>query len=207
MAKIVLLPGASGQTTFWQPLIDLLPSKYEKQIIAYPGFGNVLKNDDLKNFDDLQELVIHQINQKSILIAQSMGGIFAVKKTLERPDLIQGLVLIATSGEINLTPFDVQDWRTEYQQYYPQYPDWFMTNQVDYEEFLAQINVPILLIWGDCDPISPVAVGKHLQNQFKDAHLNIIQGGDHMLAEAHADEVALLIQDYLLNNPYIGMEI
>ena len=52
-----------------------------------------------------------------------------------------------------------------------------------------------------------MAVGKHLQNQFKDAHLNIIQDGDHMLAEAHADEVALLIQDYLLNNPHIGMEI
>lgn len=197
MAKIVLLPGASGQTTFWQPLIDLLPSKYEKQIIAYPGFGNVLKNDDLKNFDDLQELVIHQINQKSILIAQSMGGIFAVKKTLERPDLIQGLVLIATSGGINLTPFNVQDWRTEYQQYYPQYPDWFMTNQVDYEEFLAQINVPILLIWGDCDPISPISVGQYLHSKLKNATLYIIEGGKHDLAEKHADQVSAHINQFL----------
>lgn len=197
MAKIVLLPGASGQTTFWQPLIDLLPSKYEKQIIAYPGFGNVLKNDNLKNFDDLQELVIHQINQKSILIAQSMGGIFAIKKTLERPDLIQGLVLIATSGGINLTPFDVQDWRTEYQQYYPRYPDWFMTSQVDYEDFLAQINVPILLIWGDCDAISPISVGQYLHSKFKNATLHVIEGGKHDLAEKYADQISVHINQFL----------
>ena len=205
--QLLFLPGASGNTSFWYPLIQYLKTSYSHKIIAYPGFGDTPVQPEIQSFETLTEYVLNQIEEPSILIAQSMGGIFAVAATLKKPDLIKGLVLIATSGGINLEPFHARDWRQDYQQQYEDYSDWFMRTKVNYETLLSEIQLNILLIWGDCDPISPVAVGKHLQNQFKDAHLNIIQGGDHMLAEAHADEVALLIQDYLLNNPHIGMEI
>ena len=80
MEKIVFLPGASGNLDFWKPLIEFLPEKYEKQIIGYPGFGNIAEDTSLKNFSDLEEYVTGKINSESILIAQSMGGIFAVNK-------------------------------------------------------------------------------------------------------------------------------
>ena len=50
MKKLIFLPGASGSVDFWQPLIDLLPTQHEKQIIAYPGFGGYAKNQDIQNF-------------------------------------------------------------------------------------------------------------------------------------------------------------
>ena len=109
MSNLVFLPGALGNTQFWNPLIAQLPEHYTKQVIAYPSFHGMAAHPDINSFDDLTNYVVAQIQQPSILIAQSMGGIFAIATTLKKTDLVKGLVLIATSGGINLDPFLVQD--------------------------------------------------------------------------------------------------
>ena len=55
----------------------------------------------------------------------------------------------------------------------------------------------MLLLWGDHDPISPIAVGEYLQQQFLNARLAIIPKGDHLFAETRAVEVAPHVYDYL----------
>ncbi|BBQ47859.1 alpha/beta fold hydrolase [Acinetobacter pittii] len=197
MNNLIFLPGASGSTTFWHPLIEKLPQQYRTKIIGYPGFGDTPESLEVKSFEDLTNYVVDQINEESIIVAQSMGGIFAVAAALQKPQLVKGLVLIATSGGINLKRFNVQDWREAYRQTFLKYPDWFITTNANYEEFLSDINVEILLIWGDQDPVSPVEVGTYLNQIFKNSRLHIVKGGDHQLAEKHADEVATQIKDYL----------
>ncbi|WP_151798832.1 alpha/beta fold hydrolase [Acinetobacter calcoaceticus] len=197
MNKLIFLPGASGSTTFWHPLIERLPHHYHTKTIGYPGFGDTPESVEVKNFKDLTNYVVDQINNDSVIIAQSMGGIFAVAAALQKPQLVKGLVLIATSGGIDLSPFNVQDWREAYSQTFLKYPDWFTTTKVNYEKFLAEIDIDVLLIWGDQDPVSPVEVGTYLNQIFKNSRLNIVKGGDHQLAEKYADEVASQIKDYL----------
>lgn len=197
MNNLIFLPGASGSTTFWQPLIEKLPQQYHTKIIGYPGFGDTPESVEVKNFEDLTNYVLNQINDESVIIAQSMGGIFAVAAALQRPQLVKGLILIATSGGINLERFNVQDWREAYRQAFFKYPDWFVTTNINYEEFLSDISVETLLIWGDQDSVSPVEVGTHLNQIFKSSTLHIVKGGDHQLAEKYADEVAIQIKDYL----------
>jgi pimeloyl-ACP methyl ester carboxylesterase len=195
--NLVFLAGASGNTQFWNPLIEQLPNNYTKQVIAYPGFHGTAAYPDIHSFDDLSNYVVAQIQQPSILIAQSMGGIFAIAATLQKTDLIKGLVLIATSGGINLERFKVQDWRQLYRQEYLESPDWFVTTKVDYEEFLSTIEIETLLIWGDQDPVSPIEVGQYLNQILKKSKLYIVEGGDHGLAKQDADEVAIQINAYL----------
>lgn len=105
--------------------------------------------------------------------------------------------MIATSGGINLDLFLVQDWRQAYQQEYLQYPDWFVTEKVDYEAQLAHIQQQVLLLWGDQDLISPVAVGQHLHHLFQKSQLHIIQGGEHDFAEQYVNEVTIYINDFI----------
>ena len=195
--NLIFLAGASGNTQFWNPLIEQLPNNYTKQVIAYPGFHGAAAHPDIHSFDDLSNYVVAQIQQPSILIAQSMGGIFAIAATLQKTDLIKGLVLIATSGGINLERFKVQDWRQLYRQEYLESPDWFVTTKVDYEEFLSTIEIETLLIWGDQDPVSPIEVGQYLNQILKKSKLYIVEGGDHGLAKQDADEVAIQINAYL----------
>ena len=197
MNNLVFLAGASGNTQFWNPLIAQLPEHYTKQVIAYPSFHGMAAHPDINSFDDLTNYVVAQIQQPSILIAQSMGGIFAIATTLKKTDLVKGLVLIATSGGINLDLFLVQDWRQAYQQEYLQYPDWFVTAKVDYEAQLAHIQQQVLLLWGDQDLISPVAVGQHLHHLFQKSQLHIIQGGEHDFAEQYVNEVTIYINDFI----------
>ena len=197
MTNLVFLPGASGNTAFWHPLVEKLPQRYRIKIIGYPGFGDTPESLEVKSFEDLTNYVVDQINEESVIIAQSMGGIFSVAAALQKPQLVKGMVLIATSGGIDLSTFNVQDWREAYRQEYLKYPDWFITTGANYEEFLPNINVDTLLIWGDHDPVSPVEVGLHLNQIFKNSRLHIVKGGDHQLAEKYVDEVADQIKDYL----------
>lgn len=197
MKNLVFLAGASGNTQFWNPLIAQLPTNYTKQVIAYPGFHGVATDSDINSFDDLSNYVLAQIQQPSILIAQSMGGIFAIAAALQKSHLVKGLVLIATSGGINLDRFQVQDWRQFYQQEYIEYPDWFVTTKVDYERYLPDVEIETLLIWGNQDPISPIEVGQYLNQILQKSELYIVEGGDHQLAEQCADEVGIQINDYL----------
>lgn len=197
--NLVFLPGASGNTQFWNPLIAQLPNHYTTQVIAYPGFHGMATDPDIHSFNDLSNYVIAQIQQPSILIAQSMGGIFAIAAVLQKTELVKGLILIATSGGINLDRFEVQDWRQFYRQEYVEYPDWFVTTKVDYEQSLSDIEVSTLLIWGDQDPISPIEVGEYLNQLLQKSKLYIVEGGDHQLAEKYAEQVAIQINDYLKN--------
>ncbi|WP_433847911.1 alpha/beta fold hydrolase [Acinetobacter proteolyticus] len=199
MNHLVFLAGASGNTQFWNPLTEQLPTSYTKQVVAYPGFHGVESDPDIHSFDDLSNYVLAQIQQPSILIAQSMGGIFAIAAALQKTDLVKGLILIATSGGINLDRFQVQDWRQFYRQEYVEYPDWFVTTKVDYEQSLSDIEVDTLLIWGNQDPISPIEVGQYLNQILQKSKLYIVDGGDHQLAEKYAEEVVIQINDYLKN--------
>ena len=62
---------------------------------------------------------------------------------------------------------------------------------------MERIAAPTLLIWGDKDAVSPVAVGEHLAGRLPHARLEIIPGGDHDVASTHADPVARLIAKHL----------
>jgi pimeloyl-ACP methyl ester carboxylesterase len=57
--------------------------------------------------------------------------------------------------------------------------------------------MPVLFLWGDADPISPVKVGEKLAALLPHANLHIFAGADHDLAYTHAAEVAALIDQHL----------
>ena len=193
--NLIFLPGASGNTAFWQPIIQRLQDN-STMVVAYPSFGDYPDDVDVQNFEDLQDYVLNQIQQPSVVVAQSMDGIFAVQAALQKPEQVQALVLVATSGGIDLSFFQVADWREDYQQSFT-VPDWFVQHQSDLTDSLERIQCPVLLIWGDVDPISPVAVGQSLHRQIPHAELHIVSQGQHDLAYVHAAHVAQLIQNFL----------
>ncbi|MCS3527689.1 alpha/beta fold hydrolase [Acinetobacter johnsonii] len=194
--NLIFLPGASGNTAFWQPVIQHLPQDDSTMVVAYPSFGGYPDDVDIQSFEGLQDDILNQIQQPSVVVAQSMGGIFAVQAALKKPEQVQALVLVATSGGIDLSPFQLADWREDYQQSFT-VPDWFVQHQSDLTDSLERIQCPVLLIWGDVDPISPVAVGQFLHRQIPHAELHIVSQGQHDLAYVHAEHVTQLIQNFL----------
>jgi pimeloyl-ACP methyl ester carboxylesterase len=133
----------------------------------------------------------------STLVAQSMGGIVAVRVALRQPAKVRRLVLVATSGGVDVERLGGADWRTDYMAGYPAAAPWIVEDRSDHSTDIPTITAPTLLLWGDSDPISPIAVGEHLASLLPRGTLRVVVGGTHSLALDHAEEVANHINKHL----------
>jgi pimeloyl-ACP methyl ester carboxylesterase len=194
---LIFLPGASGNTNFWRPVAGELRHPGARRFLAWPGLGGVPAEPNVHGIADLVERVVRQITTPVALLAQSMGGIVAVRAALERPDLVRHLVLSVTSGGIDVARLGAQDWRPAFRENNPGLPGWFLDEREDLTERIQTIAIPVLLLWGDADPISPVAVGRRLAELFPDAELVVIPGGTHDLVLERAKDVAPHIDRHL----------
>lgn len=199
-SKLLFLPGALGRTQFWEPAANLLAHPAAKIHVGWPGFGATPPDPSIHGIDDLVAKVVAQIDQPTALIAQSMGGVIAMRAALEKPDLVTHLVLAATSGGVDVARLGGKNWQQPFHEANPLLPRWFSTYQEDLSQRLSQVRIPTLLLWGDADPISPVSVGHRLASLLPFAQLQIIAGGDHGLAETHATAIAPLIDAHLSTN-------
>jgi pimeloyl-ACP methyl ester carboxylesterase len=189
----------SGDGQFWRPVAERLP-ECEKILMDLPGAGNVPAVPTVRSFDDLVALAMTHMDRPVDLVAQSMGGVVAIRAALQRPQAVRRLVLTATSAGVNTEAFTRHEWRNEYRQAYPRAAEWITAYRVDLTEQLRRLHIPTLLMWSDADPISPVAVGEHLASLLPDARLVVVHGGDHMFARDRAAEVASHVERHLFSN-------
>jgi pimeloyl-ACP methyl ester carboxylesterase len=121
----------------------------------------------------------------------------ALRVALRNPDKVRRLVLTATSGGVDVADLARFDWRASYRNEYPSAAAWITETRVDLTARIRDIGCPMLLLWGDADPISPVAVGERLLALARDARLQVVAGGQHDLAQVHAASLAPLVAGFL----------
>jgi len=195
---LLFLPGAAGNMQLWQPVSDGLRHPGRREFITWPGFGGVPPEPEVDGIDDLVARVVRAMTGPVDILAQSMGGTIAIRAALQKPALVRHLVLSVTSGGIDLAALGAADWRPMYRANNPDLPDWFITERADLTARLQELTMPVLLLWGDSDPISPVAVGHRLAELLPRAELVIIKEGTHDLAFERAGEIIPYIEKHLL---------
>jgi pimeloyl-ACP methyl ester carboxylesterase len=198
---LMFLPGASGNVQFWKLVSEKLHHPGARRFVAWPGFGGAPADAGVRGIDDLVARVVRDITGPVALLAQSMGGVIAMRAALEKPSLVRHLVLSVTSGGIDVASLGAADWRPSFRARNPGVPRWFIDERTDERtdltDRLSEISIPALLLWGDADPISPVAVGRRLAQLLPRAELIVFAGGTHDLVLERADEVAPHIERYL----------
>jgi len=197
MSRVLFLPGAGGSPDFWKPVGARLPAEWPKEYFGWPGLGDQPHDPAVNGMDDLVRLVAAKMDNPVDLVAQSMGGIIAARLAIERPDRVRRLVLTVTSGGVNMPGFGASDWRSDYRRSFPRAAEWITASHSSPDLPVDKIVAPTLLIWGDADPISPVAVGRHLQERIPRSRLYVVPSGDHDLAKTHAELVASLMEGHL----------
>jgi pimeloyl-ACP methyl ester carboxylesterase len=196
MFKTLFLPGAGGSASFWKPLAH--HAQLEGVFFAWPGLGAEPPTPGINSIDDLIDLVAAEITEPVNIVAQSMGGFIAIKLALTHPNLVKCLVLAVTSGGVPVIDLGGSDWRSNYSAAFPRAASWIADPVADLSDQIPSIEVPTLLLWGDADPISPVAVGKRLLALLPNARLCVFSGADHDLAQTHLDEVAIEVKRHLM---------
>jgi len=201
MPELVFLPGAGGSAAFWRPVAAKLAELGPVHLFGWPGFGDVPADPGIHSLDDLFQWFLRRLPKgPSHVIAQSMGGILAVRLALEHPDRVASLVLVATSGGVNLRRFGAADWRPDYVSELPRVPRWFVKDRTDFTDRLGEIRVPTLLVWSDSDALSPLAVSHFLAERIPNAHEVTVSGGSHAFANERSVEVAALIRASVLGS-------
>jgi pimeloyl-ACP methyl ester carboxylesterase len=105
--------------------------------------------------------------------------------------------LVVTSGGVDMAGLGAADWRADYRRSFPRAAEWITEARSSSGLPVENIAAPTLLIWGDADAISPVAVGRHLKSRLANAQLHIVPGGGHDLAQKQPELVASLIAKHL----------
>lgn len=197
MTRLLFLPGAGGSAGFWDPVADRMQEHWDRRLLAWPGLGEEPPRAEVRGIDDLVRLTLENIGDGADLIAQSMGGLVAIKAALAAGGRVRRLVLCATSGGLPVEALGAADWRADYRRDFPAAAAWITEAREDLTGRLGELDVRTLLLWGDSDPISPVAVGERLLTLLPDAKLHVVKGAGHDLARTHAGEAAFWIQDHL----------
>jgi len=194
---VIFLPGALGAAEFWHPVGAMLPVSWEKVYLRWPGIGSQEADPDVRGFDDLVRLVERDLDGPSDLVAQSIGGVVAIRVALRNPDKVRRLVLVATSGGVDVGRLGGTEWRDNYRRNNPGADEWVTRDRSDHTAEIGSISAPTLLLWGDSDPISPLAVGEYLDSLLPNAQLHVIPKGTHSLAVERAQEIAPIITAHL----------
>ncbi|MDE1570396.1 alpha/beta fold hydrolase [Aquabacter sp. P-9] len=194
--KTLFLPGASGAASFWRAAAEA--AGVEGVFLSWPGLGAEPPAPGIGGLDDLVALAAREITEPVVLIAQSMGGVVAIRLALAFPHLVKGLVLAVTSGGVPVADLGGSDWRPAYFAAFPNAARWIADPVPDLSAQIPAISAPALLLWGDADPISPVAVGARLAALLPQARLRVLAGGDHDLAQTHASMVGQEIKAHLM---------
>jgi pimeloyl-ACP methyl ester carboxylesterase len=193
--KTLFLPGAGASASFWKPVAER--AGLDSVLLAWPGLGNEPADPGVNGIDDLVAMVLNRMDPPVNIVAQSMGGLVAIKAALAAPGKVKRLVLTATSAGVPVADLGGSDWRADYYRAYPRAARWIGEPVGDLSARIRTIEAPTLLLWGGSDPISPVAVGDRLRTLLPDATLHIIPDADHDLAQTHAALVADLILRHL----------
>ncbi len=195
--KILFIPGVGADPNFWRPMAWCLSRPRGDIHLTLPGLGDQPHDPAVQSFDDLIRHAQRHVGPREgpvDIVAQSMGGAVALQLALRRPAYVRRLVLVATSGGLDVTALGGQDWRPDYARNFPRAANWVREASLDYSADLSCVTQPILLLWGDADPISPLAVGERLQSLLPNAQLHVIAGGTHSMALNRANEIAPLIR-------------
>jgi pimeloyl-ACP methyl ester carboxylesterase len=197
-SRLFFLPGAGADSGFSRGVGDRLAARSDKVYFGWPGLGHQPPRPDVTSLDDLVRLVEAALDARQVdLLAQSMGGLIAMLVTLKHPAKVRRLVLSVTAAGVPMARLGASDWHGSYYREYPGAASWLRDIRANLSSELPRVTQPVLLLWGDKDPISPVSVGEYLLGLLPKARLHIVRGGEHDLVEARADEVVPVIERHL----------
>lgn len=194
---LVILPGAGGRLDLLRPIGERLARRRTTLLCEYPGIGDAAPDPSLQSLSDLQAHVLRDLPERFDMVAKSMGGVLALRTALEQPERVRKLVLLATSGGVNVAALGGIDWRDTFRRLQPSSPSWFIDDRTDVTAELSRVTQPTLLIFGDADLIAPVRVGHFLRSKLPDARLELIPDGTHDLEAEFPDLIASLIEAHL----------
>jgi pimeloyl-ACP methyl ester carboxylesterase len=210
---LVLLHGAGGNLYHWPPGLRRLPG-HDVYALDLPGHGKSEGpgRDSIEAYVDVVHDWARALDLPPfVIVGHSMGGAIAQTFARRYPEMLRGMVLVATGARLRVHPNILDGIRTDMngvgellvdwaygqkatpeqkRQFLKQfnsvdqdvmYDDWAACNVFDIREQLPEITIPTLVISGSMDVMTPEKYGRYMAEQLPNADFALIEGGGHML--------------------------
>jgi pimeloyl-ACP methyl ester carboxylesterase len=204
-APIVLLHGLGGSSDWWKRNFEVLAERHEVAAVDLVGFGRnrlFLRRSTLPlKFDDIAALLVRWIEasfrEPVHLVGNSMGGHIAIHVAAARPDLVRSLVLVDSTG----IPFEVAPGRHFENLAMPRGLWSFLLILMrdllragptatalafarllrdDARPLMRTLKMPVLLLWGERDPLVPLDYAEQALKVMPHAKLRVIEHAGHV---------------------------
>ncbi|HXH39063.1 MAG TPA: alpha/beta fold hydrolase [Thermoanaerobaculia bacterium] len=202
---VVLLHGLGGSSDWWRQNIGVLSQRYLVSAVDLVGFGRnrfFARPSRLPlAFDEMASLLARWIESSFDgpvhLIGNSMGGQIAIHLAASRPDLVRSLVLVDSTG----IPFEIapgahlenivmpHGWRSFL---LILTRDLFRAGPTalalafgrllrdDARPLMRSLTMPVLLVWGEHDPLVPLTYARQMLEEMPHAALRVIPRAGHV---------------------------
>ncbi len=222
---IVFIHGWNDSAKTFAPLIELLSRNYRCVALDLPNFGNSQQTEDIITVADYADLVKAFAKKLKIedyfLVGHSMGGqiaIYGVGNNVLKP---KKLVLIAAAGLRNkqlaakttlryiTKPFKKLVSKDLKNKMYQKIGSDYQANlspihkkiissvlRDDVQADARMVHIPTILIYGEADRHTSVAIGRRFNELIVDSSLMIIRDQDHWLHQKAALDVAAKIAGF-----------
>lgn len=220
---VVLLHGWGQNIEMMNPIGKGLEKDYRIIILDLPGFGKSSEPTYGYTVYDYYELLCEFLDKlkvkNPILIGHSFGGrlaiIYSAKRKVEKLVLLSAPFRRSTkknSFKVKLLKFmkkipvikeleaymKTKIGSTDYRNASPMMRT-ILVNTVneDLTEYLKQIEVPTILIWGDLDTAVSVEDAKYAESIMKDAGLIVYEGCTHYAYLERIDQTINVLKSFL----------
>ncbi|MGH7428374.1 MAG: alpha/beta fold hydrolase [Candidatus Methylomirabilaceae bacterium] len=227
--QLVLIHGSGCTADSWRYQVTDLSREFEVVAPDLPGHGASGSEGDpsIERYASTVAALVQRLATRRVfLVGHSMGGAVALQVALDRPDLLNGLVLIATSAYLDtmaLTP-EILLWAIAALPH--KFKAMFFSNQVsdealaiaradvrrcsletvlgdfsasrgfDVRSRLKRVGLPSLILCGADDLITPVRHSKRLHKEIAGSVLAVIEKAGHMLPLESPQRVNAAIREF-----------
>lgn len=229
---LIFIHGAGGSSQVWNNQLSSLRD-YQLISIDLPGHGASVEAP-LTSIEDYSQSIYKFIGRnrdprKSILIGHSMGGAIAMDFAIAHPELVEGLVLVATGAKLKVNPafldtlsqgkhpFELVPFL-----YSSSAPQMFLDESIEemkkvpaevyLADFLAcdafnctnkihSLQIPTLILCGEEDRMTPIKYSQYLHQSIIGSRLEIIPHSGHMCMLEKPIQVTLAIEQFCRTLP------
>ena len=225
MKTLIILHGWQSSKEKWQKVKENIESDEIEVIVPdLPGFKPETELKKPWTLDNYVEWLkdFSQDKEKFFLLGHSFGGRVAIKFASRYPEKLYGVILVSAAGikkeyKISkITPFlkkfsflpGWQFFRKIFYRYLLRKTDYLLIEgplkqtfknviEEDLTSLLKEIKVPVLIIWGEKDKITPLSDAYLIKKEIKFSQLEILPDLGHTPHLENPELLAQKIKEFL----------
>jgi pimeloyl-ACP methyl ester carboxylesterase len=202
----ILIHGSGGGHRVWEPLGARLSGAVALELPGHPD-GEALR--DVGDIGRAMAVTLAQVLPPRVLVGHSLGGAAAVEVARTRPELVDGLVIVASGARLPVPAHAMarlrDDFAAERERLMAGFvadpagaaaraareaidacgpevleADYEACRTVDFRGRLDDVRVPALVVAGGDDPLTPPWLSEELARELPQAHMVVIPGARHL---------------------------